>query len=61
MKIAEKSYSSQRFSKGLETRLIEYFKKEYALNITDEEAQLFLRSLATVYDALSREPKSDTV
>ena len=34
-----------------------YFRKHYDLDIKDEEADLFLRSLATVYDALSRDPR----
>ncbi len=35
-------------------RLVEYFRKEYDLDIKDEEADLFLTSLATLYDALAK-------
>ena len=42
------------FSKPLKLRLVEYFRKEYDLDIKDEEADLFLNSLAALYDALSR-------
>jgi hypothetical protein len=46
-----------RFSKPLEDRLITYFKKYYDLVVSPEDAQLFLRSLGTVYDALSKANK----
>ena len=42
------------FSKPLKLRLVEYFRKEYDLDIKDAEADLFLNSLAALYDALSR-------
>lgn len=45
------------FSTPLKLRLVAYFRKYYDLDIKDEEADLFLRSLATVYDALSRNPQ----
>lgn len=45
------------FSTPLKIRLVAYFRKEYDLDIKDEEADLFLRSLAVVYDALSRDPR----
>ncbi len=45
-----------QFSKPLKLRLIEYFRKEYDLDINDEEADLFLASLAALYDALSKAP-----
>lgn len=41
------------FSTPLKLRLVAYFRKEYGLDIKDEEADLFLRSLANVYDALA--------
>lgn len=61
MKTVESSFSEFRFSKGLEARLIVYFKKNYDLRVSADEAQLFLRSLARIYDALSKEPlKTDS-
>ena len=45
------------FSTPLKLRLVAYFRKYYDLDIKDEEADLFLRSLATVYDSLSRNPR----
>lgn len=45
------------FSTPLKLRLVAYFRSNYDLDIKDEEADLFLRSLATVYDALSRNPR----
>ena len=45
------------FSTPLKLRLVAYFHKYYDLDMKDEEADLFLRSLATVYDALSRDPR----
>lgn len=45
------------FSTPLKIRLVAYFRTHYDLDIKDEEADLFLRSLATVYDALSRDPR----
>lgn len=44
------------FSKPLKLRLVAYFRKEYDLDIKDEEANLFLTSLAALYDALSKAP-----
>lgn len=44
------------FSTPLKLRLVAYFRTHYDLDVKDEEADLFLRSLATVYDALSRNP-----
>lgn len=37
-------------------RLVAYFRKYYDLDIKDEEADLFLSSLAALYDALSKVP-----
>ena len=45
------------FSTPLKLRLVAYFRANYDLDIKDEEADLFLRSLGTVYDALSRDPR----
>lgn len=44
------------FSKPLKLRLVAYFRKEYNLDIKDEEADLFLTSLASLYGALSKAP-----
>ena len=49
------------FSTPLKLRLVAYFRMHYDLDIKDEEADLFLRSLATVYDALSRDPRLSPV
>ena len=47
------------FSTPLKVRLVRYFRKEYGLDIEDEEAGLFLTSLAALYDALSKvDPQS---
>lgn len=54
MKIAEKNSSEFKFSKVLEVRLITYFKKNYDLDISSDEAQLFLASLARFYSALTK-------
>lgn len=59
MKIVENDSFSQKFSKCLETRLITYFKKTYDLEVSSDEAELFLESLAKVYDALSKRSKDD--
>lgn len=45
------------FSTPLKLRLVAYFRTNYGLDIKDEEADLFLRSLATVYDALSKDSR----
>ncbi len=42
------------FSTPLKLRLVAYFRTEYGLDIKDEEAGLFLASLAALYDELSR-------
>lgn len=52
------------YSTPLKMRLVAYFRKYYDLDIKDEEADLFLNSLAALYDALSkaeltRESRSD--
>lgn len=46
------------FSTPLKVRLVAYFRKYYDLDIKDEEADLFLTSLASLYDALSKAPAS---
>lgn len=46
------------FSTPLKLRLVAYFRKYYDLDIKDEEADLFLTSLAALYDALSKAPAS---
>lgn len=51
------SQSEYGFSTPLKIRLVAYFRATYDLDIKDEEADLFLRSLATVYDALSKDPR----
>ena len=45
------------FSTPLKLRLVAYFRKHYEIDINNSEADLFLRSLAVVYDALSKNPK----
>lgn len=45
------------FSTPLKLRLVAYFRNCYNLDIKDQEADLYLRSLVRVYDALSKEPR----
>lgn len=45
------------FSTPLQLRLVAYFRDNYDLDVKDDEADLFLRSLATVYESLSRNPR----
>lgn len=47
----------EKFSKELESRLIEYFKGKYDIEITPEQAQEYLDSLANL--VLTLEPKQD--
>ena len=47
------------FSQGLKNRLISFFKTEYDFEVSPEEANLFLRSLGNVYDALTKSDKSN--
>jgi hypothetical protein len=42
-----------KFSKPLAERLINYFLKNYDVPMSSEESQLFLASLARLYEALS--------
>lgn len=58
MRTVESVSSDFKFSKSLETRLITYFQNSYDLEVSPGEAQLFLGSLARLYDALSEEPQT---
>ena len=42
------------FSTPLKLRLVTFFRTSYELDISDEEADLYLRTLSTVYDCLSQ-------
>ena len=42
------------FSTPLKLRLVAYFRKHYDLDIKDEEADLFLTSLAALYGAMAK-------
>lgn len=44
-----------KFSPKLIKQLQEYFRKKYGMEINTDEADVFLGSLATVYDALTKE------
>ena len=45
------------FSTPLKLRLVAYFRDNYGLDVRDDEADLFLRTLANVYDALSKDSR----
>jgi hypothetical protein len=49
------------FSTPLKLRLVAYFRKYYDLDVRDDEADLFLTSLAALYDALSKHPSRPTL
>jgi hypothetical protein len=48
-------YEPFAFSLKLQDRLITYFKQNYSLEVIPEEAQMFLRSIARLYDALTKQ------
>lgn len=50
----ENNQNEYNFSTPLKVRLVAYFRKYYDLDIKDEEADVFLTSLAALYDALSK-------
>jgi hypothetical protein len=49
------------FSAPLRLRLITYFREKFDTDMTDDEANLFLGSLARVYDALTKPGLSEGV
>jgi hypothetical protein len=48
------------FSTPLKLRLVAYFRDNYDLDIKDEEADLFLTSLAALYGALAEASRTST-
>jgi len=42
-----------QYSEPLRNRLIDYFQKKYGLDITPEQANEYLESLANLYDWLA--------
>lgn len=56
MSLSPENQPEYSFSTPLKVRLVAYFRKYYDLDIKDEEADLFLTSLAALYDALSKIP-----
>lgn len=47
----------KKFSQKLKNRLIDYFKQTYGLEITSDQAEIYLDSLADFYFAISEKGK----
>lgn len=47
----------EKFSQQLKNRLIDYFKDNYGLEITSDQAEIYLDSLADFYFAVSEKEK----
>ena len=59
MKTTDKIPPGFRFSTGLVEKVIAYFRKNYEVTMTEEEADLFLDSLATITEILTKPTKAE--
>ena len=46
-----------KFSQQLKNRLIDYFKSNYGIEITSQQAEIYLDSLADFYFVVSKKEK----
>jgi len=50
-------FMEHNFSQQLKSRLIDYFKNNYDIEITSDQAEIYLDSLADFYFAISEKEK----